>query len=485
MGVSTKHQLNMKPFLKKILLITCFFYSESSWTNVHSFLRPRSLSQNMALQYSQFNYSLYHLYRKDTQQPFYSSQYMTFYFASTNDASLRHYFLPDNANKLRIEQNNTSDISSPQLSITRNIDAEYQSFVSIQPQRRTVGGAFGYFFGLGNFWFDVFAPVAHVQNNLNFSEQELSGQGNVPGIPNARAALNNSDWSAGKFPVQAETKNGFDDVLFRMGYDASKDIFGHHHVSPYVFVNVPTGHRSTAASIFEATMGSGGHVGAGFGINWDYWWWDYAVGQHAIFGDIRYGFWASGTECRSFDLNNGDLSRYLQVANKNNPCYALPGINQFTQCVAVEPGSTVQIILGVHSNFRNLNFEWGYNLWWRQREKITLQNNQLSDYVVFDIVGAVCGDCTSASNAKISQGVPGLQEPTSDACTKPLKSDDLNLLSGAQPVSLSSTVYTSVGADWFIGPIPNFFALAFYYEFAHYQGTIAQAGGSFKYGFRF
>lgn len=485
---STKQRIDLKHLFRFVFFLSCFvFCNQVQAQTSHTFLRPRSFSQNMALQYSMYNYAVYHMFRRDTKMPSFTSQTMTFYFKSTNRDSLRNYFLYDDNQMLRVEQNNTSNISSPQIEVVRPDGQEFKSFITIDPQRNVTGGAVGYFWNSGAGWVDFFAPVVHVQHDLNFSEQQMTGDGIVPGMANATAAFNNPNWQYGKLPTTAQTRTGIDDILVRVGYNTISDPYGYSHVSPYFFSNFPTGHQSNAINLFEATMGSGGHVGIGVGLNTDMWWWNYSLGQYCVFTDIRYGYYLKGEECRTFDLMNGPFTRYLQVADRCNPAARSPGTNKFTQCVDVTPGSTAQFIVGFHYAYANFHFEWGYNFWWRQRENISFRNDPLRNCVIYDIVGAICGNPTSSTfcNTNISQGVPGPGQPVSDPVVVPLQMSDLNIDSGAQPAAMTSTTYVSFGNDWFIVGVPNFFAVAFYYEFSHDRGSIEQVGGSVKYGFRF
>jgi len=365
MRVTTKSQLGKKHLLSFLVLIYFLGFMGQTWatcplSTAHSFVRPRSFSQNMALQYSLFNYSLYHLYRRSDKLPFFSFQTMLFYYSSTNKSSLAQFFLPGDQRQLRVESNNTADISATQIEIVRPKGTEFKSFVSIAPKRRVAGGAFGFFFDFDWFipktWLNIFVPIVQVQHDLNFSELQQSGDGVVPGIANVLAALNNPNWDFGKFAPDTITETGIDDINIRIGYDWLKDPFGYKHISPYLLLNFPTGHKSDPEFIFEPTMGSGGHVGLGFGFNADYWWWNYALSQFAIFGDFRFTYYFKNEETRSFDLFNGDLSRYLQVARVINPFLRSPGINTFTQCVDVVPGNMMEFLIGVHYAFAQITF---------------------------------------------------------------------------------------------------------------------------------
>lgn len=451
----------------------------------HSFFRPQSLSQNSMLELALHNYDYYHkgydqngtAYRNilDLQIT------APFYFISTNRKSTAEYFLPNCNDQISIAQNNTADISSPWLClINQTTGQEFQSTVELRPRRQVIGGAFKLWVDFGacdncawysNFWASMFVPVVNVRHDLHLKETVIT-PGNAPGCPtNAAQAFNNATWNYGKLATEQKTKTGVDDIEFKVGYDFVRNY--NNHASGYFAIFAPTGRKSQADYLFEPTFGSGGHTGLGAGFNGEYLF--YACDAHklSLQTDFRYAYFLKGKETRSFDLRNGEWSRYLLVVelpNVNQPL--LPGTNYLTLPVDVTPGSTVYWWNSLHWNYCCCwDFEAGYSFWWREREKICV--DQFDQNVgVFDIATA-CPNKTTANRAVINVSVLGtLHDQTATALT----AGEINSASGQHPTASSSTVYLAGSRIINWCDYEGLLGLGVSYEIAHRKSALSQFG---------
>jgi hypothetical protein len=164
--------------------------------------------------------------------------------------------------------------------------------------------------------------------------------------------------------------------------------------------------------------------------------------------DFKYRYIFKARERRSIDLcSNLDWSRYLLLANISDPITPIPAINILTTDVHVTPRSEVNFWTALHYERCDWGFELGYNLWWRQREKVSLDGvPAIADLGIFDLAGAAVLNPTSASTATISQSVGGTNPVVSDPTFVTLTIADLNLESAQHPRAVSHKVYA--GGDY-------------------------------------
>jgi hypothetical protein len=108
--------------------------------------------------------------------------------------------------------------------------------------------------------------------------------------------------------------------------------------------------------------------------------------------------------------------------------------------VEVTPRGTVDFWLALNQKIHSWNIEVGYDLWWRQKEKVELpccptplDANTLG---IADIACPTSG--TTASTATISQSV---YQVTSDPSFVALTDSNLNLNSAAHPNVITNKVY--------------------------------------------
>jgi hypothetical protein len=453
-----------------------------------TFLRPKPLSQDMALELGLYEYNIQ--YGKDiaTWCPWLSMQISPFYFRSTNKDKIAQYFLPNCKQCITVAQNNTSDVSSPWLGLV-NTEDPFDSTVCLCPYRVAWGAALNFYVSgkdvvegcLRNLWFSVFMPIAQIRTNLQITEKLNGGRGTATGLETAIQALNNPTWEYGTFPVCTQTKTGIDDVQVKLGWELARNECSGGGI--YAVLYIPSGHESRACTIFEPTLGSGDHAGLGGGLYGDYVFWEGCASSLSVLANVRYAYFFRGTETRSFDLTNGAWSRYMLFANQITPQISFPAINFLTFPVEVTPRGTVDVWAALHYNHCNWDLELGYEFWWRQAEDICIKCDPFAQSVsIFDIGRAGTEiPLTSASTATISQGVGNEADgPVSDAVFTPLTLSSLRVSSGANPKTYTNKVYGAVSwnFEWLdYGGIIGFGAS---YEHAHNRGALSQAGGWIK-----
>ena len=127
-----------------------------------------------------------------------------------------------------------------------------------------------------------------------------------------------------------------------------------------------------------------------------------------------------------------------------------PAINIFTQPLSVTPGSRINWWTALHYAHAAWHAEIGYNLWWKQQEKVDLSNSITIPYfaAIQDLGAFATGkELLSASTATISQGIVGPNAVVSDAEIITLSDDDFDLHSATQESATSNTLYATIGYE--------------------------------------
>lgn len=356
------------------------------------------------------------------------------------------FLLGNGCNAITVAQNPPADVNSLFLGLF-NPTTPFSSTFSIQPQSKIFGYHFNWYVNLDDWlcglWFDLTTAILNTRNSLNCCEI-----GNVatqcPGITSVSTALNNPAYQFGAYYCGGTCDNelrrtGIDDVQFRLGYEMSlcsdNNIMG-----LYLIGTAPAGRKVTAANIFEPLVGTQhGSIGVGFDGEFDF---NICDHNFSLLADFNYRYVLRHNECRTFDLTeNGPLSRFLLVAAQTAPAVPLPGINFFTQSVNVTPGSTIQLWLALNYELCDWDFEVGYDLFWRQKEKIstsccTTFNPAIGIYNL----GCIGAGCSTSSTSTIGTFAPY----PSDATFSALDITALNLNSAAAGRALTNKFYGAV-----------------------------------------
>lgn len=119
--------------------------------------------------------------------------------------------------------------------------------------------------------------------------------------------------------------------------------------------------------------------------------------------------------------------------------------------VKVTPRNSFDLYLALDFNRLAWQFEMGYDLWFRNSEKIkfTKKTKLANNLGVADLLGIVDLNPQSASTSNISQGVAsGVNQMVNDPSFVAITLADLNLASGAAPQAFSNTFYGSIGRNY-------------------------------------
>lgn len=460
----------------------------------HQFV-PRTISTDLAYT-NLLNFWHRHHDKKD-QKIIYAGTFL--YQQSSKSKDLGSAFLLGNSNCksncITVAQDGSGDVNSAWLGLANANPANpFASTFCVEPQRKTMG-YYGYFyFDLSDWvcglWMDASSAIINVRHDLNCCEQGNTAS-TCPGITTVGQALNNPIDQFGKFNCSDcsidRHRTGVDDIQLRVGYESTfcddQNIWG-----VYAIGTVPTGDAANAEYIFQPTVGTR-HGSIGLGVEADYQLWCNSCGDRdlALLFDANYRYAFKKNERRTFDLcKNGQFSRFLLVADQADPSSPMPGVNFFTQDVDVTPRSTVQGWLALHYTRCDYNFEFGYNLFWRQQEKLSLCNFCDDRTVGIYQLGCPGQGCTTASAATIAQGA---NQVVADASFVAITANDLNLNSAAGGKALSNKFYVAAEMNRCASECLDWFAaLGTSYEFVtgNYKCTTLPAWALFaKFGLIF
>lgn len=457
--------------------------------NDKTFFRARPIIQDYTLQFGLNNYNIYYNnnFLENQRECSRSHLFVTpFYMQSTNGCNLTKKFLPCCKTKISVKEDGTGDVESLWLELMAPKGEFFDSEITLNPKRKAYGAVFGYWqdlsFILNNLWFNIEFAAMKVEHNLRFKENLISSPGIIDDIKTVKDALNNPQWKYGKFSPCTLSKSGIDDVILRLGYNAL--FCPNYHLAFYLNGYAPASKKPNAKHIFEPTIGSGGHPGVGFGINGGYQFYDKCNHKLTYLADFDYLYLFSKTELRSFDLKQGDWSRFLRVIKDGATTISYPGINFFTLPSTVTPRSAINFWNALHYQKCNWHLELGYNLWYRQKEEVCPCKN-LEDISIFDLAGSLNCLPISAHCANITQNIIEPNIAPSDTELIRTTNSDLNKNSAALSKALTHKFYAALAADAVCWCTPIQFGFGASYELAAHTYALDQWGVWFNLDFGF
>ncbi len=393
---------------RKIMRKRCFILASILFSQIsigfialgtsRTFLRPRSAIEDVSLYLALNNYNIYGTFYNPNCA--HDEKAQTIFIAagifgqqSTNGEQLGEYFLPNNKSSISIKEDGSGDVGSLWLELIAADSNLYSSTFTLRPERTIVGAYFNYhqnFCYDQRLWLDLKLATYEAMHKLKAQETVIVGPGIVPGVSNALDYLSSDEFNYGKISNCTSKVFGFDDIEIKLGYEFFT--CNNAQLSLYASGLIPTANKfqSHEKQLFGAVVGRG-HGALGVGSNTGINFWDCGHSSLTLMADFSYQYLFKRNEERSFDLaNNGDWSRYLKVISNNTPpledmeIYMMrieptpntmtntrPAINYSTQSVGVTPGSIINLWAALHYQHCNWHVECGYNLWWKQSEKIS------------------------------------------------------------------------------------------------------------------
>lgn len=441
----------------------------------NSFFNPRSQSTNAALELTGWHRYI-NLYNQ-------KGLYGAVYAAPTYGQSLR----PDRTAQAMFSTD-TLDISGSLVPDRGDNDilADYfglspafESTVVLLPLVRTAMVDFDFYLGWGNFYFRVHAPVVWTQWQLRVCEEIITDGTNVPypadymaataitapATSFAQAVQGGLTWgqvtqglNAGKFGC-IQTAAGVSDVQFALGWN----MINHEtaHAGFNLRCSAPTGNRPTSEFLFEPIVGNGKHWEFGVGFTGHSLLWECDGQQElSLFGDMNVTHLFNACQRRSFDfIVNGFGSRYILAKQFDSTGdytgNSLPAINVTTLNCKVRNQIEIDLALMFGYTYNNFVFDFGYNLWFRSSDLITLTQciplntyglkgiQDVTDEFGNLIVDTQTDHATLHGNEFTDQALVADPNPPVFFNTQ-----DLDLTSAAYPRVLTNKLFAYVGGQW-------------------------------------
>lgn len=456
-------------------------------------MAPRSVSDDLAWEW-QLEYAYLHRnmradqpYEKPEKAAAYNLFSTYFYQESADSDDLARYFTKCNKCSLSVMEDGLGDIGSGWLGIFSDpTTTGFSSNISISPKRKMYGGILKFYHDLSSIykglWYSLYMPIVNVTHELNLCESNVTNPGITRDfdsggvqegavIQNATQAFNQARLRSGRLSPCKLSKTAIDDMVFDIGWTAFDR--AHWHAGIRLDMLIPMGSRPTGEYMFEPMVGNGRHFGLGFGLNFDWNFWNTKCGSFTFITDFRYRYLFESDEMRSFDLScNGDWSRYLLVSRSGEPSVVDYGINWFTRRVDVTPRSTINLLAALNYQYNSFGFEFGYDFWWRQSDKICMKN-YCTEVGIADVR---LGD-TSASHAQICNSASprfAAQTPLPDLTYTNVTQSSFDINSGRQPSGITNKIYAAVSADWKFFGLKSLISFGGGYEFGDSCRTMSQ-----------
>ncbi len=384
---------------------------------------------------------------------------------STEAEELAKYFFFHGKTELVVRENDpaadANEFDQDLLSLNFNLDTTndgFHSTVKILPKQTFYGVSLsGRMHFRDKFWLAFEAPIVHVKNDMQLSENVITtggggagtaGIGNNTVVGTMKDAFKQANMLYGKIDG-VQKKTGLADLTIKVGYDNPyfnrKDLF----MNMYAGLVFPTGNKPEAKYMFEPICGNGGHFAFMFGTHGEAHMRKFKSGNLWLSWGAESQYLFENTQKRSFDLKlNGPWSRYLSMYSTNanlsggSATTADWGINLLTMDAKVTPGYTGTFNTGITYINDKYTLGLGYSTFIRQAEKVELAKAwaypeaTITDYEF----------TTNNANRFRTIGTEYIDLNTTTAATGiTVKEADIDLGSAAHPAAVSHALQLTGG----------------------------------------
>lgn len=483
--------------LKRISLFLLFFF-----VNLYSgdfgktFFMPRTLLQDVVLQ----KVSSYNLIKNMDKSGGLKIVMTPFYKQSDNELDLAKYFLINGKTDLTIyglDVVGIPDISSTWLTITNEAEEIIRDFTSklkIRPEQKQFGFNLQIFKNLNylnkHIMLSATAPISYVQTNLKFNEYDRSTNLDIMPLDTQNHSIAANATEAFNHPLlfSSKMKDGIQELAgiadIRLSIDLLLNINKFVDIDVYTFGEIPTGFKPKNEYLFEPIIGNGKHLGLGAGANFDLELYKLKNSKINLSAGLEFEYLFENNNERVFDLNtNGPFSRYLDIRRD-----AVDGVFQTSNLAnittlnsKVTPGFSFNSFIDLAYSYKKVSFKIGHNFWWRDSEKVILDEQIDSKYSItgLDIDGN--GDFTVDSyflNATIKDHA----SPSPQNDFNGIQNSDINLNSAAAPSAFTNKIYLNLSYDGKFQDNIYWIDFGIDYEFAGKNSALSNLGLLLQFG---
>lgn len=327
-------------------------------------------------------------------------------------------------------------------------DNAVESIITVRPERQVAGCYFDYhqdFCFCDGLWLDVRLALYQAVHNLNAKECGLSEVAESDCTP--LNFLSSSELKFGRIPTAESKRTGFDDIEVKLGYFFKHNESG--YLGIYASTLLPTARKPTGKFLFEPLVGRG-HFALGGGFNMACNIYRSEITTLTLLTDFSYQYLFNRNELRSLDFFAGQLTRFVIANDISDSGIPVPSINVTTFNLKVAPRGVINFWLASHLQRCKWHAEFGYNLWWRQSEKICFPACLTPNF----------------NNLGISEGNIFI----------PITLDNLDLASTSHPRVLTNKIYLALSRDTELRCRPINIGLGGSYEFSRNINSFEQWG---------
>ena len=464
----------MRVNIKKLIFLGLITISINAGTNIkHTLLMPRPIIDNMPIektgQHDPFKF-------KKLFDHNINFQVSAFTKHSIKGEDIGKYFAVNGTNQIVIKNATTSvdvmadaDIDVWDRFLIHNqaavaattIDADF----NLNPKQEVYGIRID-FFGLlnnpiPNSFFKISMPITYIENHLNskYNTDAPDADGDkisdffIGKTINSGVAVDLQEKLAyGKIDSANKTIFGIADIDVHFGYRLIDNKKNRIYISG--LVTIPTGNRPKGEFMFEPIYGNGNHVGIGLEIDGQMRLWKKKNHKGFLGFALKHKYTMDGTEKRIIPLNlpNYPFAHYYLAqktdAVANTPLF--PAANILAQNVTIRPGNSVEGFLGFKFKTKRFLIDTGYNLYFKEKENISLKTAWIDD--VYSIV-------------KEGYNTTQVFDVANNALVK-INNDILNLNGAVTPNQLSHKLFASIGYNFNLTKNPAHIGIGVAYEFA-------------------
>ena len=495
----------MSNLYKSLAIAVLATSSIVAYTN-HTVLTLRSHGYNLPLSFTTFHELVNH----NTEGCSGGSLEVTgFYQASNSAHKLGKYFGMNDHNQMLLgHQNWGADLTGADLDSAYIIHDAWanagQNTIKFNPTSDSYGATFAYLHTLDKMakglYFSLVMPIVHIENNMHMKVGDGIGsavrnniinyfKGTFTGFNDPYPPTNADAQQVLTYAKidRARSKIGVADLDIKFGYNFIEQSTDHLGIN--IAVTVPTGNKNNGEHVFQPIVGNGKHWALGGGFEGQVRLWEHNDQSIKLTGDIDYRYLFKNSDIRTLGLkkDDGTLREWGQytllgsASGVTGVTTLTPAANIITQECDVTPGSQLEGLVNFAYISGGFVFDVGYNLFWREREKVkTRQSIESNTYGVANrglIASTTVSYVTVYSNAyRTTASAPfGTYSNTFDEgnlaagnATAPqywISTSNLSTEAAETPSILTNKVYASLGYSYKEWGTPLMLGIGGSYEF--------------------
>ncbi|MFH1461901.1 MAG: hypothetical protein ABIF12_03075 [bacterium] len=476
--------------IKKLILLT-LLASVTANADTHTqktYLQTRPFLSNLPMEYSTWHTQV----NKKKIAPWGGSFQATGFFQkSCNESNLGEYFgyyaQTEGVNRNYINVTDVGIDNLNPLNIMHNLAAGVDATgkFTLNPSQRTLGLRLDYYQAIKKFFLKISTPITHVENGIH-----PNVIGNLV-VATAGAATGQTIMNFFKGEVEdldpastnqqekllyakidgAQSKTGLGDIEIALGYNIYKN--KGHYFKAGIDLTIPTSNDANAEWLFESITGNGGYWGLGASLDSKLMLWKENKSRIELLATLNLQYLFESTEKRTLGIKNyvtgfpqTPLGHYY-LAGEEGQNALFPAANVLTQDVKVKPQFHFEGLLGLSLISDNFTFDFGYNLFYKDEEHISLKNEWVDNKYA---LAAADFDSTGAFDTTVAGG-------GTFANSGPINSENIDLEPAQSPSALTNKIYVALGYAFNNWKRPLMFGIGGGYEF--HSGNTALEGFEF------